>query len=92
MNLKAAMAIAALAVGLLPSGAATAESSAVARALQAPQPPARPLLLAQQRDRDGNYTCELDGRQVPRGITRCYEGYIQVCTARGTWDRTAQRC
>lgn len=84
--------VAAVFAVLAPSGAQTAESSALSRALQASPAAERPLILAQQRDRDGNYTCELDGRQVPRGLTRCYEGYVQVCSARGTWDRTTQRC
>lgn len=80
-----------LAAFTLPSFAGSSESH-VSRALQAPQAPARPLLLAQVRDRDGNYTCEVDGRQVPRGMKRCMEGYVVVCTAKGSWERTPERC
>jgi hypothetical protein len=80
-----------LAALAMPSFAGSGESL-VSRALQAPQAPARPLLLAQVRDGDGNYTCEVDGRRVPRGLKRCVEGYVVVCNARGSWERTVERC
>ena len=80
-----------LAAFAVPSFAGSGES-VVSRALQAPQVPARPLILAQVRDRDGNYTCEVDGRRVPRGMKRCVEGYVVFCNARGSWERTPERC
>lgn len=86
------IAFALVALTLVTPPAAATSDSRLAQALQAPPPAAQPFLIAQQRDREGNYTCVLDGRQVPQGLTHCIEGYVTFCNGRGTWERTTQRC
>lgn len=53
------------------------------------QQPAASLILAQAR---GDATCELDGRRVPQGTTRCEAGNVVRCTAQGSWQRTGKPC
>ena len=47
------------------------------------------LLLAQS---DGQATCEMDNRRVPKGTRLCIEGYVAVCSRNGRWERTSTRC
>ena len=47
------------------------------------------LLLAQS---DGQASCELDGRRVPKGTSMCRDGYESVCNRAGRWERTSKRC
>ena len=47
------------------------------------------LLLAQS---DGQATCELDGRRVPKGASICLDGYVSTCNRSGRWERTSKRC
>jgi hypothetical protein len=56
---------------------------------RAPQPLATSLILAQAR---GDATCQLEGRRVPQGTTRCDAGSVVRCTAQGSWERTGKPC
>jgi hypothetical protein len=56
---------------------------------RAPQQPATSLILAQAR---GDATCQLEGRRVPQGTTRCEAGNVVRCTAQGSWQRTGKPC
>ena len=47
------------------------------------------LLLAQS---DGQATCELEGRRVPRGTIMCRDGFVSTCTRSGRWERTSRHC
>jgi hypothetical protein len=54
-----------------------------------PQQPTASLILAQAR---GDATCQLEGRRVPQGTTRCEAGNVVRCTAQGSWERTGKPC
>jgi hypothetical protein len=56
----------------------------------APEQPAGWLLIAQSDRKQP--TCELDGRQVPLGMTYCREGYVWKCNRNGNWERTSMAC
>lgn len=56
---------------------------------RAPQQPSTSLILAQAR---GDATCQLEGRRVPQGTTRCEAGNVVRCTAQGSWERTGKPC
>ena len=61
-----------------------------ARAPQERAPQLAPsLILAQAR---GDATCQLEGRRVPQGSTRCEAGSVVRCTAQGSWERTGKPC
>ena len=37
-------------------------------------------------------TCNLDGRQVPRGTMSCIRGKVVECTPQWEWKETGKRC